>query len=862
MKAAISLQRRAFYRILLLFSLVFIVVGFVSILAIDGATRHAAKSNLLVRSHVVEQVLNSYLTRAEYEMGYISQDLILGDYRPGTELDMLFSHHEVLFFGGLDFFYIDWAKRKGATDPRARVYTQDNIPELLSKGIINRWVKVSTADGAILLMYKKKLVSKGRILEGYLYGFVSLNNNLTLSSELLGGAKADLISLYDRETGVLLLKESKAGFDPSDNVVAVMSDIETPVYSSQYRLSLSKYVPISESILSVWIRVLIFVFLVLVGLYALLMFLIKRLVFMPLSMIAQYPESDQAVYSELQPIQAKNLQYRGFLTAKENRFQLLLESTHSAIIFCDEMAEVEEINQDAIRLFPHYKNSRTVFDFMPISCHKAIQEVLKGGVGVSFELTLSNLNKIYHWRAHSFINENGFRSIVLVGRDTTEERRLSWQLEQLKPSTLDLNQKLEVEVLLSEMTYLSQLPSYSPEGYLQGWISLVLEILESFQTIDNSIEQSPIGKLLSQESTHVMHQLGLDVAIMRIDCPVESGTAIVSVDSYFKSLLHLVFMMAVTNAMQEKSITVRFENGMLEIVVSNDMVSRPFFQWVLMIVLKHLGGQSHKLRNNALRIHVPFEWHGKENDVLSSGLVVAWVVNDYSDSDRVQEGLKRLGVTVKVFLSGDDFFMQSASIKQFDAVIVGCDQEVDVQQTITADLETQYNRTQLPVVWLNTRPVELGDYDVLSVTGCVFDYSLHQALIQSTQRKAIVPALMASQGVSWIIVGGSRVTKAILYAELEQRSIASQWLSDLSGYDSVLPYHSDAVIVLLEPQASSVLLRVQSHYPKVRCLAVQDWPERPEHVALFEISTPYTGEQISALEEFIQCQLLLGDMNE
>ncbi|REG81044.1 hypothetical protein [Marinomonas pollencensis] len=861
MKEAISLQKTAFYRILLLFVLVFVLIGFVSILAIEGVTRHAEKSNLLVRSHVVEQGLNSYLTRAEYEMGYISQDLVLGDYQPGHELDMLFSHHEVLFFGGLDFFYINWEKRKGATDPRARVYTQSNLSELLVHGKINRWVKVVTTDDAILLMYKKKLLSKSRELLGYLYGFISLNNNLTLASELLGGAKADLVSLYDSETGALLLQESLVGFDPTDSVVSVMSDIEAPVYGSQFRLSLSKHVPISDSILSAWIKVLAFVLLVLVGLYGFLVFLVKRLVFSPISMIAQFPENDQTIYTELQPIQTKSLQYRGLLTAKESRFQLLLEATHTAIIFCNEMAEVEEINHDAIRLFPQYQNTRTIFDFMPISCHKAIQEVLKGGVGIAFELTLSQLNKIYYWRAHAFINENGFRSIVLVGRDTTLEKRLSWQLEQLKPSPLDLNQKLEVEVLISEMTQLAQLPRHLPVGYLQGWLGLVVETLEGIQISDKVTEQMSVGQLLSQESHYILHKLGLTASSLQIDCPVESGAVVVTVNRHVKSLLHLVFMMAISNTSQDKSINIRFQTGVLEIVVNNDMVSRPFFQWVSMAVLKSLSGQYHKLRDHGLRIHVPFELYAKENGALSSGLVVAWVINDYPDPERVKQSLLRLGVQLKVFLSGEDFFIQAASVERFDSIIIGCGQALEEQLSMVAELESQYNRSQLPLICLNAQAVELGDYDVISITSSVFDYALHQALLKTTQRNAIVPADVELQGVSWLVVGGSRVAKAILFAELEQRSVSAQWLEDLSEYDSVLPYHSDAVIILLEPQASSVLMRVQNHYPQVRCLTVQDWLERPQHVVLFEMSFPYTGEQISALKEFIQCQLL-GEIDE
>ncbi|WP_133012529.1 hypothetical protein [Marinomonas flavescens] len=853
MKEVINLQQRAFYKVLMLFILTFLLTGAISIVAVDRGIRNDAKANLAVRIQVVEQVFNDYLTRAEYEMGYISQDLVLSNYQSGDELKMLFSHHEILFFGGLDFFYIDWSKRKGATDPRARVYTQDKLPTLLSTGKINHWVKVTTDDDAILLMYKKKIVSRDRVLLGYLYGFISLNNNLTLSSELLDGAESDLVQVYDRHTDALLLKESQVGFDPSDSVVSTTRDMKTPVYGSKFRISIAKRMPITEVMISSWLRVLLLVFSVLAVLYVFLILLFKRLVFAPLSMIAKQPENDQLVFTELEPIQTKNLQYRSYLDAKESRFQLLLESTHSAIIFCNEMAEVKEINREAMQLFPQYEHSRTVFDFMPISCHQAIQEALKGGIGVSFELTIAHINGIYHWQAYSFMNENSFRSIVLVGRNTTQEKRLSWQLEQLKPSSLDLSRRLEVDMLLNEMTQLSQLPSYSPKGYVQGWIGLVLTILEGAQSEVEDAELESIGHVFSCESSHVMQVLGLDVGMIRIDCGVESGAVEISANAYFKMLLRLSVMMSVTNAMEDRSISLRFDQGMLEIVVSNDILSRPFFNWASTIIIKQLGGQFHKLRSNALKIHVPFQSYAQEVTALADDLIVAWVINDYPNSDRVQESLVRLGVQLETYLSSDDFFMQATAAPHFDAVVIGCHREVDIQRGMTKNLEIQHNRTELPVIWLNSTPQDTDAHDVFSVTGCVFDYNLQQAIAKASQRAAIVPTYLGEQGLAWVIVGGSRVAKAIWYAELEKKSVMSQWLADLSEYEAFLPYHSDIVIILLEPQVSSLLLRIQANYPKVRFFAVQKWPNQPDNVTLFEMNTPYSGEQIDALKEFIQC---------
>lgn len=856
MKESVSLQSRAFYKIIWLFVLIFIVIALASILAIRDETRHDAKRNLQVRTQVVEQVFNDYLTRAEYEMGYISQDLVLGDYQPGNELEMLFSHHEVLFFGGLDFFYIDWSHRSSATDPRARIYTQESLPELLSIGQINRWVKVVTKDDAILLMYKKKLVSKGRILQGYLYGFVSLNNNLALSSELLDGANADLVSLYDKHLGRVLLKESRVDFDASDSVVSISSDLVTHVYGSQLLLNITKRMPISDSMVSAWIRVLLFSFFMLIGLYVALVLLMKRLIFTPLNIIAQYPESEQVVFSELQPIQAKSLQYRSYLNAKESRFQLLLESTYSAIIFCNEMADVKKINREAMRLFPRYEHTRTVFDFMPITCHQAIQDALKDGVGITFELTISHINRIYDWQIYSFTNENAFRSIVLIGRDVTQERRLSWQLEQLKPSSLDLSQRLDIDVLLGEMAFLSKLPTHYPQGYLQGWLGLILVTLEEMQTKVNTVELETIGNILHRESVYVMNRLGFNIADMSIDCPVSSGATVISADIYLTSLLRLTLMMAVADAMPEKSISIRFDGGVLEIIVSNDMALRPFFHWISMLVMKQPGGQVHS-GTKALRIQIPFEMYSKERVSLSNDLVVAWVVNDYPDPDKIQTSLERLGIQVDVYFSSDSFFMQASSTAHFDAVIIGCDKELDDQCRMTKDLEAHYHRTDLPIIWLNTYLEKAIEFDVLSVCGCVFDYSLHQAILLATKRLAIIPTQQAEQEAFWVVVGGTRVMRAIWYTELEQQYIASQWLADLSDYREVLSYHPAAVVVLLEPHSKTLLTRIQSDYPQVSLVAVQEWPSCPANVSVFEMTLPYSGEQISALKEFVQCKITL-----
>jgi len=74
--------------------------------------------------------------------------------------------------------------------------------------------------------------------------------------------------------------------------------------------------------------------------------------------------------------------------------------------------------------------------------------------------------------------------------------------------------------------------------------------------------------------------------------------------------------------------------------------------------------------------------------------------------------------------------------------------------------------------------------------------------------------------------------------------VTTQWLNDLTNYNVVFAYHPDAVVVLLEPQPSELLLSISEEFPKSRFFSVQRWPEMPDNVALFKMTLPYSGDQI------------------
>ena len=862
-EVAISLQNRLRLKVFLLACAVFFAVTLMTLYFIEVLNQASAEKNLALKHRVVEQAFNGYLARAEDEMKFISQDLSLNNYAAGHELDLLFSHHEVLFFGGLDFFYIEWKNGKHAVDPRARLFTKVDLESVLNKGLINRWASIVTKDNSILLMFKKKLIGADQENVGFIYGFISLNDNLTLANELLESAQVSAVRIRDNKHDRVLLEEHKVGVDLSGTTLHSSLPLVSPIQADWQLEIMQKHV-ISSAVITSALPLIIGIGAVLLCSWFLLFRQVNRLIFQPLESIIYRNEDELLPYRELQPIQLQSQQYKAFIEAKEQRFKLLTESIHSAIIFCTEVAAVELINEEARTLFPDADKARTLFDFMPISCHQSIQEALKGEVGVSFELTLNNLGRIYQWQAYAFKNESDYRGLLLVGLDVTQETSLSWQLKQLQPLSFALQKKADTDVILNELTYLSLLPGHIDSKHLQGWLGLIISVVDDIASTDNELSYLPIGDVFCEESARVMVAMGVEANRTLLDCSVEAGAKTIAVDTHFRALVRVLFMMVMSNDMAERRLTVRFDELGLELVAMHDMTFRPLFHWMIKMLLSSLGGQQKTLQNNATYIHLAIdEMESKAAfQSLLQGKVVAWVANDYPSSSAIKAALVRLGVKVEDFVSTDSFFTQSSSVMKLDAVIIGCDKDITAQADMTRALQLKYNREDLPIVWLNsTLPVEV-DPHVFTMQGCSFDYNLHQVLIKACALEGIIPAYSDDQTISWVMVGGSRITKAIWYTELEKYGVTTQWLTDLSNYNVVLAYHPDAVVVLLEPQPRELLLSISEEFPQSRFFSVQRWPEMPDNVALFEMTLPYSGDQIRLFAQEVTQQNVNYRSNE
>ncbi|ETX12039.1 hypothetical protein MUS1_00055 [Marinomonas ushuaiensis DSM 15871] len=851
----ISLRHRLWQRVSLLIGVAFLIIGLTTLYFIDSLNKSAAEKNLALRHQVAEQAFNNYLARAEGEINFIGQRLSFSQYEEGRELDLLFSHHEVLFFGGLDFFYIEWGNGERSMDPRARLFTEVDLDSVLQKGLINRWVFFVTQDDSILLMYKKKMISEERDNIGFLYGFISLNDNLTLASELLESTPVNGVRIYGNGPNNILLEEYETGIDLSKQSLVSRLPLKFPIQADLELEIIQENTPFSTTLINA-IPLLVAIGGVLLCFHFLLVYLIDQLVFSPLRVIVRSSEEYFSPFSELQPIQLQNSQYRALIEAKDHRFKLLTESIHSAIIFCSEVTEVEIINAEAKVLFPESEKARTVFDFMPISCHRAIKEALKGGVGITFELTIANLGRIYKWQAYSFKNESSYRGLLLVGRNMTQETSLLWQLEQLQPLASSAQRQVDTKALLSEFSYLSSLPQHITTQQFQGWISLLISTLDDISQAETKVSYTPLGEVLCEESARVMSLMGVEANRALLDCSLIDGEAVIEVDASFRSLMRVLFMMVMSNDMAERRLTIRFKQNELELIATHDMTSRPLFFWMIKMLMDHLGGEQKTLRNNALKLNFLTQKIETEAELvtLSPGRVVAWVANDYPNSNAIKSSLIRLGLKVEEYVSVDSFFTQFNTVVKFDAVLIGCDKGVDVQSEMTGALRLKYNRVTLPILWLNSIPLEEVDPHVFTLHGCPFDYNLHQSLVKAFELEGIDPIRSTDKGRSWIMVGGSRVAKAIWYTELNHYGLSAQWLTDLSNYRAVLAYHADAVVVLLEPQSSVFLKTIHSKFPEIQFFSLQSWPEMPDNVVLFEMKKPYSGGQIRLFTQGVMQQ--------
>ncbi|MCW8356574.1 hypothetical protein N5P32_11935, partial [Marinomonas pontica] len=107
---------------------------------------------------------------------------------------------------------------------------------------------------------------------------------------------------------------------------------------------------------------------------------------------------------------------------------------------------------------------------------------------------------------------------LLVGKNITQETRLTWQLDQLQPLSSSYQKTVDSDAVLSELAYLAKLPNSVGSDSLKGWLSLLLSVLDDIALVESDVDLMPLGTVFCQESERVMLAMGVEANRAKIDC--------------------------------------------------------------------------------------------------------------------------------------------------------------------------------------------------------------------------------------------------------------------------------------------------------------------------------------------------------
>ncbi|GAB3486518.1 hypothetical protein [Marinomonas epiphytica] len=843
----ISLKKRLLQQYMLVLGIVFLAFALTTLYVDASQAKDKAKLELEVSHQAVEQAFNTYLTRAEYEVNFIAQDISLRSQESMGTLERLFRNHDVLFLGGLDFFYISWQNGDFSVDPRSRLYTRSGLENLSQGARIDQWSSLTTSDNANLLVFKKKLVSDQKHNLGFLYGYVSLNDNLTLAGELINSSGVD---------GLRILKE------PSDTQALLEAFSESQSFESLDFFSMSPlkieadaglYLEVGQSRekdLSNYSNVLLIILsglVLVVLLYLVVAKYIEAKVLVPLSALRAGGRS-QIPFTELKPLQQQHLVHQRVLEADKRRFQALLEMNQRAVIFCSEVAQVIIINKEAKRLFPGYQRAKTLFDFFPVQAHQEVRDVLKGIPQASFKLRIDGSDSLFEWQVRPFINESSYRGLMLVGQDITDKESLTWQLMQLSPESGYMQEKIESQSLLNEMAYLSSLTGEAVVDDLQGWIRLLLSIFDDLNEHSDETKNVLLGELISSEHSKILQELTTINQVLELDCSTETGLLEIPCGRSLEVLVRLFLMLSVTQGDGCKLRVSPLQQGLELSIHEADLSSRPLLDWVLNRLLDKLDGEQRKQNDRGVTICLPLTAKASPKVDLPGDFCVALIGQSNEYAPQLLELLQGLGVFVNCYQDAEQFFAQSKKTSRFDAVFAVSCQNEEVLTKLTRSIKDQYGSKSMPLIWLTCYNNAIQDPSVFSLQNGLSEFHVYQALVYASQQSPIIPLSFHYQGVAWILIGGSRVQKAVLQAHLTNYSIPSQSFDDLSDYEGILSYYMNATMVLLEEQDEDLLSEVQQRFPDLRLITLQESTlSNCAFVTAFKLQYPYSFEQVKRL---------------
>ncbi len=815
--------------------------------ATDFAARQDQAEQLLKQRALAVQVnFSAYLDRAEFEAKYLAQQV-------GKEgdLDSLFQLHDVLFFGGLDFFYVQLSDGQSMLDPRSRLYTRDALNVLSNKARLNYWMRLTSSEGSELLVFKKVLpVDDVGRSKGYLYGFISLDNNLALSSDLMSGADVDYMRLQDL-TGKTLLEDTLPRLDDETVTIGHTSVLSLPALVDKFKVELKLIQPLSGSVSQWFLLACGAVVFGIALLYWSVQYYARRWMYRPLSSMPTMAQKSNVSFEEFEPLIAQMNRFQTQLKAGEQHLHLLLDSLQSAILFCDESARVTAINQEAKTIFPDYGVAKTIFDMAPLDFHQPIQSALKGDFGGRFELEAEHVNKIYEWLTYSFVNEYGFRGVMLVGRDITELRRLAWHIDNLHPNNALDRPRPEPEVLINEMSLLDrdydEVDVVRPEYWLRavhGLLSTLsnqAEIATSEQTLgDLFIEQlETVGR--------IFHLSSGQLAEIELGMPLTAATRKAHWSSDHKCLFQVALLLCLNGSMAGRRLMIDWQASKLTISVQGASEPTPILAWLLEVLPKLVKGRVFYEGSGRITLLSTIEPIGADED--NSGLaykVVAFIENDFYSAAKVKALLTGLNIELDVFGSFDEFFHSSrAQLVPYDGLLVGVGDQCKAEKGISRLITMCDEASDLPLLYVGDVKQE-DPYPRLPHSH-LFSYGMLRALQKVFTRPTINLVEGFKREQQWLLVGGSPLVQAVWQTELRAQGVTARKEPDMERLEANLSFSPQTVVLLLDKHTAQGLMTLDLPETSV-VVTIEDFLERPDFIKYFEVGAALpSADQVADL---------------
>ena len=795
--------------------------------------RDYAAAALQHRVQALRMSFSAYLDRANFEVKYLSEQV-----SDGESLDALFQLHDVLFFGGLDFFYIEKEDGQIMEDPRVRLYTQDAFVSLISGAPIETWHHITSSDQGELLLYKKPLDNnpegKG---SGFFYGFISLNNNLALASDLITSAGADYLRISD-VLGKPLLVEKLSGFNEDVDYIRHESIVALPSLGEKFSIEVRYARPLLEAF-SRWVLVgCLTVIVAMTVLFWLVMLYAQRIMFLPIAGLPSLGRLETFNFQEFEPLMAQMNHFQVLLKVRDQHLELLLNSLQSAILFCDESARVSSLNEEAKSVFPNFERAKTVFDMTPIACHQSIQRALKGEYGGGFELELSDQNKVYEFQTHTFVNEYGFRSVMLVGKDVSEVRRLRWNLTQRFPKhVLDRPQppySLLIEELECQAAWLKQSPQAA-----STWFFAINELLHSIAETDESAHAlMSLGQMVCEQQDAIEQRLLLNnnQCQFKIELTLENAVKQFRWTQEHRALVTVALMHCYHSTISGRYIDIGWDRYGLLIKVYGAEETTPALDWLRKEYPKLIKGRFEQAVGGRVQFTAALTPEHHLEPLSATDQCVSFIKNDFPESGRVLDALTAAGLKVDVFSSFSEFFGSSKSYRHsYDAMFVALGDEALALESINK-LRASSGRDVLPIIYIATNKQVLLDESHTLLLHQLMPYRL---VTQMASLEGLAPISLgdwATHETNFIIVGGSDLSQVIWQSELSANDFIARREKDVANLVSVLRHTNPVVILVLDKDTARKALKL--HLVKLvntKWFVLEDFSERPDTMPFIDI---------------------------